>query len=82
MDSYEVQYYDREAGDWMDLATVKDEDDDAGEEIDLTYTHTGLVGGTTLLYRVRAHNKEGFSPWSREDAGSTAVADCADGVCG
>jgi hypothetical protein len=56
----------------MDLATVKD-GDDADEEIDLTYTHTGLVGGTTLLYRVRAHNKEGFSPWSREDAGTTAA---------
>jgi hypothetical protein len=72
VDSYEVQYYDREAGDWMDLATVKDGDDE-DMDIDLTYPHTGLVGGTTLLYRVRAHNKEGFSPWSREDVGSTGA---------
>ena len=72
VDSYEVQYYDREAGDWMDLATVKDGDDD-DMDIDRTYSHTGLVGGTTLLYRVRAHNKEGFSPWSREDVGSTGA---------
>ena len=71
VDSYEVQYYDREDGDWMDLATVKD--GDGNMVIDLTYPHTGLVGGTTLLYRVRAHNKEGFSPWSREDAGSTGA---------
>ena len=57
----------------MDLATVKDGDDSDAWILTLSTCTPAWWAAPRCSTGFVAHNKEGFSPWSREDAGTTAA---------
>ena len=76
---YEIQFVQRDSGTGDDpaddLAALNAAENDGSAAIliptpptNLTYPHTGLPGGTRYVYRVRAINSAGESPWTVPDA--------------
>ena len=86
---YEIQFVQRDSStvtnenEADDLAALKAAEDDGSAAIliptpptNITYTHTGLPGGTRYVYRVRAINSAGEGPWTvpNEAAADSTVA--------
>lgn len=60
IDSYNLQY-DQGTSTWIDLLG-----EDTNFQVGLSHTETGLTGGTTYKFRVRAHNEHGWGSFSTE----------------
>ena len=61
---YDVQIWDSASQQWVDEASVGDVS---------SYSDTGLAGGATYYYIVRARNSEGPGPWSDYASNPTVV---------